>query len=72
MTYETYKKKKGGLHACGAACGAMLGGRSVEEIELSLNLQLLGMYDRQVPIAQSLVQQAGSYVQQVPVAHSYV
>ena len=45
MTYETYKKKEDGLHACGAACGAILGGGSVEEIELSLNLQLLGMCD---------------------------
>ncbi|KDO37103.1 hypothetical protein CISIN_1g047640mg [Citrus sinensis] len=33
MTYETYKKNEGGLHTCGAACGAILGGGSVEEIE---------------------------------------
>ncbi|ESR52781.1 hypothetical protein CICLE_v10024238mg, partial [Citrus x clementina] len=32
MTYETYKKNEGGLHTCGAACGAILGGGSVEEI----------------------------------------
>ncbi|KAK9175063.1 hypothetical protein WN944_027068 [Citrus x changshan-huyou] len=50
MTYETYKKNEGGLHTCGAACGAILGGGSVEEIELSLNLQLLAMCDRH-PVA---------------------
>ncbi|KAH9719552.1 Heterodimeric geranylgeranyl pyrophosphate synthase small subunit [Citrus sinensis] len=57
MTYETYKKNEGGLHTCGAACGAILGGGSVEEIELSLNLQLLAMCDR-VPVARSFVRQA--------------
>lgn len=41
MTYETYKKKEGGLHACGAACGAILGGGSEEEIEL---LRRYGFY----------------------------
>ncbi|KAH9749824.1 Heterodimeric geranylgeranyl pyrophosphate synthase small subunit [Citrus sinensis] len=60
MTYETYKKNEGGLHTCGAACGAILGGGSVEEIELSLNLQLLAMCDR-VPVARSLVRRRLSH-----------
>ncbi|KAL9441617.1 hypothetical protein AB3S75_020171 [Citrus x aurantiifolia] len=41
MTYETYKKEEGRLHACGAACGAILGGGSEEEIEL---LRRYGFY----------------------------
>lgn len=41
MTHETHKKKDGRLHACGAACGAILGGGSEEEIEL---LRRYGFY----------------------------
>lgn len=35
------EKKEGGLHACGAACGAILGGGSEEEIE---KLRKYGLY----------------------------
>ena len=36
-----FEKKEGGLHACGAACGAVLGGGSEEEIE---RLRKFGFY----------------------------
>ena len=38
---QVCKKKEGGLHACGAACGAILGGGSEEEIE---KLRRFGLY----------------------------
>lgn len=38
---DVCKKKEGGLHACGAACGAILGGGSEEEIE---KLRKFGLY----------------------------
>ncbi|KAK2990025.1 hypothetical protein RJ640_004703 [Escallonia rubra] len=37
----TCEKKEGGLHACGAACGAILGGGNEEEIE---RLRKYGLY----------------------------
>lgn len=53
MIYGTYKKKEGGLHACGAACGAILGGGSEEEIEL---LRRYGYY---VGMIQGMSQRPG-------------
>nr|AIG15447.1 geranyl diphosphate synthase 1 [Azadirachta indica] len=41
MKNHAYEKKEGGLHACGAACGAILGGGSEEEIEI---LRRYGFY----------------------------
>ncbi|KAK2639722.1 hypothetical protein Ddye_027517 [Dipteronia dyeriana] len=38
---NTCEKKEGGLHACAAACGAILGGGSEEEIE---RLRMFGLY----------------------------
>ncbi|KAL2316748.1 hypothetical protein Fmac_030624 [Flemingia macrophylla] len=44
------EKKEGGMHACGAACGAVMGGGSEEEIE---RLRMFGFY---VGMSQGMLQ----------------